>query len=89
MAEHHDWHRSRLSIELCPFFEIDRRTLLSFGIKLNIKTIRRLYLNMSEKAIEHRHRIALYDATMGDIDTSKADMIAFCADGCSMPTSDI
>jgi len=62
MAEHPDWHRSRLSIELCPFFEIARRTLLSVGIKLNIKTIRRLYLNMNEKTIEHRHRIALSDA---------------------------
>jgi len=51
MAEHPDWHRSRLSIELCPFFEIARRTLLSVGIKLNITTIRRLYLNMNEKQL--------------------------------------
>jgi len=47
---------------LCPSFEVARRTLLSFGIELNIKTIRRLCLSMGEKTIEQRHRIALSDA---------------------------
>ena len=31
---------------LCPSFEIARRTLLSFGIEMNIKTIRRLCMSM-------------------------------------------
>ena len=47
---------------LCPSFEIAKRSLLSFGIEMNIKTIRRLCLSMGDQAIEHRHCIALSDA---------------------------
>lgn len=47
---------------LCPSFEIARHTLLSFGIDMNIKTLRRLCMNMGAQAIEHRHQIALTEA---------------------------
>jgi hypothetical protein len=47
---------------LCPSFEIAKRSLLSFGIEVNIKTIRRLCLSVGNQAIEHRHCIALSDA---------------------------
>jgi hypothetical protein len=46
---------------LCSF-EIAKRTLLSFGIEMNIKTIQRLCMSMGNQAIENRHRIALSDA---------------------------
>jgi len=47
---------------LCPSFEIAERTLHSFGIKMNIKTIQRLCLSIGSQAMQHRHRIALSDA---------------------------
>jgi hypothetical protein len=47
---------------LCPSFDVAKRTLLSFGIQMDIKTIQRLCLAMGSQAIENRHRIALSDA---------------------------
>ena len=47
---------------LCPSFEIARRTLKSYGIELNVKTIRRLCLDMGEQAMEHRQAITLSEA---------------------------
>ena len=61
---------------LCPSFEIAKRTLLSFGIEMDIKTIRRLCLSMGGQAIEHRHRIALSDA-----DGVETRQLFVCIDG--------
>ena len=61
---------------LCPSFEIAKRTLLSFGIEMNIKTIRRLCLSMGDQAIEHRHRVALSEA-----DGAQNRTLFICIDG--------
>jgi hypothetical protein len=44
---------------LCPSFEIANRTLSSFGIDMDIKTIRRLCMHMGNRAMENRHRVTL------------------------------
>lgn len=44
---------------LCPSFDLSRKTLASSGIQLNVKTIRRLTVNMGQQAIKQRHRIML------------------------------
>ena len=46
---------------LCPSFDIARRTLQSWGIALNIKTIQRLCQHLGNRAIEHRQRVAISD----------------------------
>jgi len=61
---------------LCPSLEIAHRTLASFGIAMDIKTIRRLCLNLGDQALENRHRIALCDDDHGD-----NRMIFVCIDG--------
>ncbi len=61
---------------LCPSFEIAKRTLLSFGIEMNIKTIQRLCMSMGEQAIENRHRIAL-----SDTDSAENRILFVCIDG--------
>ena len=61
---------------LCPSFEVAERTLHSFGIEMNIKTIRRLCLSMGGQAINHRHHIALSDA-----DTVENRTLFICIDG--------
>ena len=47
---------------LCPSFALAKRTLISFGIEMDIKTIQRLCMSMGQQAIENRYRIALPDA---------------------------
>ena len=61
---------------LCPSLEIAHRTLASFGIAMNVKTIRRLCLNMGNKALENRHRIAL-----SDDDSVDKRIVFVCIDG--------
>ena len=61
---------------LCPSLEVARKTLSSFGIDMNIKTIQRLCQAVGEKAIEERHRIALSDA-----DGVNGRTLLVCIDG--------
>lgn len=61
---------------LCPSFEIAKRTLHSFGIKMNIKTIQRLILATGNRAMEHRNCIALSDA-----DGVENRTLFICVDG--------
>jgi hypothetical protein len=61
---------------LCPSFEIAARTLQSFGIQLDVKTIQRFCLDLGMKAMTNRDDIALTDAD------SATDRILFvCMDG--------
>lgn len=46
---------------LSPSFEIAQRTLISFGIALNIKTIKRLCSSLGDQAMENRCRMSLSD----------------------------
>jgi hypothetical protein len=61
---------------LCPSFEIAARTLDSFGIKMDIKTIQRLCLTMGNQAIKQRHGIAL-----SDTDSAENRTLLVCIDG--------
>lgn len=61
---------------LCPSFELSRKTLASSGIDLDVKTIRRLSVNMGQQAIEQRCRIAL-----SDHDQVKGRTLLVCIDG--------
>lgn len=61
---------------LCPSFEVARKSLSSFGIDMNIKTIQRLCQAVGEKAIEERHRIALSEA-----DGVEGRTLLVCIDG--------
>lgn len=61
---------------LCPSFEIAQRTLQSFGIQLDVKTIQRFCEDLGLKAMQSRNDIALTDAD------SASDRILFvCMDG--------
>jgi hypothetical protein len=64
------------AVLLCPSFEIAKRTLLSFGIEMNIKTIQRLCMRLGQQTIENRHRIVLSDA-----DAAKNRTLFVCIDG--------
>jgi hypothetical protein len=61
---------------LCPSLEIAHRTLASFGIAMNVKTIRRLCLSLGDQALENRHRIAL-----SDDDSVDKRIVFICIDG--------
>jgi hypothetical protein len=61
---------------LCPSFEIAKRTLQSYGIALNVKTIQRLCFDMGNKALKHRHEIVLCNA-----DSVENRTLFVCMDG--------
>ena len=61
---------------LCPSFVLSRKTLASSGIDLDVKTIRRLSVNMGQQAIEQRCRIAV-----SDHDQVKGRTLLVCIDG--------
>jgi hypothetical protein len=61
---------------LCPSFEIAKRTLLTFGIEMNIKTIKRLCMSMGEQTIENRHRLMVSNA-----DRVENRIMMVCIDG--------
>lgn len=61
---------------LCPSFELSRKTLASSGIGLDVKTIRRLSVDMGQHAIKDRHRIAL-----SADDQVKGRTLLVCIDG--------
>lgn len=46
---------------LCPSFEIAKRNLITNGIEMDVKTIRRLCMNVGEQALKNRSCIALTD----------------------------
>ena len=61
---------------LCPSFEIAQRTLQSFGIQLDVKTIQRFCKDLGLKAMQSRNDIALSDA-----DSASARILFVCMDG--------
>ena len=61
---------------LCPSFELSRKTLASSGIVLDVKTIRRLSVDMGQQAIKERHCIAV-----SDHDQVKGRILLVCIDG--------
>jgi hypothetical protein len=61
---------------LCPSFEIANRTLSSFGIDMDIKTIRRLCMHMGNRAMENRHRV-----TLSENDHLNDRILFVCVDG--------
>lgn len=61
---------------LCPSAEIARETLLSFGIRMDTKTIERFCRHMGTQAIEHRDQIAL-----NDNDSARGRILFVCIDG--------
>ena len=61
---------------LCPSFEIAKKTLHSFDIKLDVKTIQRLCRELGNQAMEHRQKISLCDA-----DGVKGRTLFICMDG--------
>ncbi len=61
---------------LCPSFELARRTLQSHAIDLNVKTIRRLTMDLAEKAVPQRGRVSLTA-----IDQVEGKTVLVCIDG--------
>jgi hypothetical protein len=61
---------------LCPSFEIAQRTLQSFGIQLDVKTIQRFCEDLGVKAMQNRNDIALTDA-----DSASGRILFVCMDG--------
>lgn len=61
---------------LCPSFEIAKKTLCSFDIKLDVKTIQRLCRELGNQAMEHRQKISLCDT-----DGVKGRILFICMDG--------
>jgi len=61
---------------LCPSFEIAQRTLQSFGIQLDVKTIQRFCEDLGLKAMQSRNDIALTDA-----DSASGRILFVCMDG--------
>ncbi len=61
---------------LCPSFEIARRTLENHAINLNVKTIRRITMNIAKEAMPLRGRVSLCDTDRVDGKTVLA-----CIDG--------
>ncbi len=61
---------------LCPSYELARITLQSHAIKLNVKTIRRLVMNLGACAMKHRGRISL-----SKNDSVDGKTILICIDG--------
>ena len=61
---------------LCPSFEIARRTLENHAINLNIKTIRRLTMNLAQEAMPLRGRVSF-----ADTDRVSGKTVLVCIDG--------
>ena len=61
---------------LCPSFEIAERTLQSYGIQLDVKTIQRFCQDLGMKAMQSRNDIALTDA-----DNASGRILFVCMDG--------
>ncbi len=61
---------------LCPSFELARRTLQSHAIDLNVKTIRRLTMDLAEKAVPQRGRVS-----RTAIDQVEGKTVLVCIDG--------
>jgi len=61
---------------LCPSFEIARQTLKSHAIDLNVKTIRRITLNVAREAMPHRGRVSICDS-----DAIEGKTVLICIDG--------
>lgn len=61
---------------LCPSFEIAERTLQSYGIRLDVKTIQRFCRDLGMKAMQSRNDIALTDA-----DNASDRILFVCMDG--------
>ena len=61
---------------LCPSFEIARQTLNTHAINLNVKTIRRITINLAKEAMPLRGRVSLLDT-----DRIDAKTILVCIDG--------
>jgi hypothetical protein len=61
---------------LCPSFEIARQTLKCHAIDLNVKTIRRITLNLAQEAMPHRGRVSICDT-----DATKGKTVLICIDG--------
>ena len=61
---------------LCPSFEIAARTLQSYGIRLDVKTIQRFCRDLGMKAMTNRNDIALTDA-----DNASGRILFVCMDG--------
>ncbi len=61
---------------LCPSFEIARKSLKSHAIDLNVKTIRRIAMDLGEAAMVQRGRVSLSDTDCVDGRT-----VLVCIDG--------
>jgi len=61
---------------LCPSFEVAQRTLQSFGIQLDVKTIQRFCMELGEKAMGNRNSIALTNT-----DNASGRILFVCMDG--------
>jgi hypothetical protein len=61
---------------LCPSFEIAQRTLQSFGIQLDVKTIQRFCEDLGLKAMQNRN-----DITLSDADSASGRILFVCMDG--------
>ncbi len=61
---------------LCPSFQIAKKSLASFGIDMDTKTIERLCRHTGDQAMTHRTRIALSAA-----DTCAGKNLMVCIDG--------
>jgi len=61
---------------LCPSFEIARQTLKCHAIDLNVKTIRRLTLNVAQEAMPHRGWVSICDT-----DGIEGKTVLICIDG--------
>ncbi len=61
---------------LCPSFEIARRALKSQAIDLNIKTIRRITMELAGEAMTHRGAVSI-----SDVDTVEGKTVLVSIDG--------
>jgi len=61
---------------LCPSFEIARQTLKNHAINLNVKTIRRITMNLAQEAMPLRGRVSLCDS-----DHVSGKTVLVCVDG--------
>lgn len=61
---------------LCPSFEIAARSLQSFGIQLDVKTIQRFCLDLGMNAMSNRN-----DITLTDTDNASDRILFVCMDG--------
>jgi len=61
---------------LCPSFDVAERTLRSYGIQLNVKTIQRFCMELGMNAMQSRNDIALTDD-----DSATGRILFVCMDG--------